>query len=37
MQGEEKPQFYAETASIYLGFFYINYLPTKVTNEIDTD
>ncbi len=28
MQGEEKPNFYAETASIYLGFFYIKKLTT---------
>ena len=35
MQREENPQFYANTASIYSGLFFANYLPTKnmkVTN-----
>jgi hypothetical protein len=35
MQGEEKPNFYAETASIYLGLFYIKKLnmPTCLRQE----
>ena len=35
MHREENPQFYADTASIYSGFFFANYQPTKnpkVTN-----
>jgi len=33
MQGEEKPNFYAETASIYLGLFYIKKLTTPTCHR----